>query len=109
MTARQTLHELIDQWPESELEALEEWLRAALRGRGSLSLGETSFTDEEVEDEEDMAKAKPISNEEFRRILDEAPLDDEPLSQAELEALRRWEQGPRRTISHDELMKKLGL
>jgi hypothetical protein len=35
---------------------------------------------------------EPISLEEFRRILDEAPLDDEPVSPEQREALdRAWE------------------
>ena len=101
---------MIDDLPEAELEALEEWLRVALRQRDrTLQMRETSFTDEEVEDA-DLRDRKPISNEEFRRILDEAPLDDEPLTDADREALRLSRASkPSDRISHSDLMKLLGL
>lgn len=99
---------MIDEWPEDELEALVEWLREARRGHGGgMRLGETSFTDEEVEGG---APAKQISFEQLRRILDEAPLDDEPETEDELEALREsLASKPEDRISHADLMKRLGL
>ena len=108
MTARESLHKLIDQWPESDLEALEESLRAALRG-GGLVMNETSFTDAEIEDE-DMTAVRPISHDEFRRILDEAPFDDEPETEEEREALGESLASNREDrMSHEDVKKLIGL
>jgi hypothetical protein len=39
-----------------------------------------------------LAQIPPVSFEEFKKTLDEAPLDDEPLTQNELAALARAEE-----------------
>ena len=97
---------MIDEWPEAELEELAEWLIAARRS-GGLVMQETRVTDEEVEND---APAKPISFEELKRMLDEAPLDDEPETEEELEALRHSlaSNGDGR-MSHEDVKKLIGL
>lgn len=80
---------MIDELPEAELEALEEWLRARRR-------------------QGQAAGSRSITNEEFHKFLDEAPLDDEPETEEELEAIRRWRSKPGETISHEEVLKQLG-
>jgi hypothetical protein len=69
MTSRAALHDLVERLPESALPAAEESLErlAKTGGRGF--------------------------SEEFWKRLEEAPIDDEPLSDRELEALRRDDAG----------------
>ncbi len=81
MTTRESLHALVDEWPESELEELEDWLNAA-RGRKG---------------------GEPISDEAFLKILEDAPFDDEPLTEDDLAAIRRSRESSRPRVPHEEV------
>ncbi len=109
MTTRESLHEMLDELPESELEALADWLRAARRGEG-LEMREARVTEEGAADVDPASAKKKLSIDELRRILDAAPLDDEPETEEEREAVREsMESRPAERTSHADLMKHLGL
>ncbi len=90
MTTRESLKEMIDDLPDADLAELEEWLLARERPLP--------------------ARAKrPMTSDEFRKFLEDAPEDDEPLTEEELEALRRWRESPGPTVPHEEVKRMLGL
>jgi hypothetical protein len=65
VTTRQALHELIDRLPEEQLSAAQERL----------------------------AGLTPATDSEFWKRLEDAPYDDEPLSEREIAALERGDRG----------------
>jgi hypothetical protein len=74
VTTRQALHDLVDRLPEEQLDAAEERL----------------------------SELTPVSREEFWKRLDEAPYDDEPLSERESRALGKWDRGESRSVAYTE-------
>jgi hypothetical protein len=80
MTTRAALHDLVERLPESALPAAEESLERLAKNGGGFS-------------------------EEFWKWLEKAPIDDEPLSEREIEALRRDDAGESeyRTFTEKEL------
>ena len=74
MTTRQALHDLVDRLPDEQLAAAEERL----------------------------SELTPISNEEFWKRLEDAPYDDEPLTEREIRALEKWDRGESRFVRYTE-------
>lgn len=66
---------------------------------------------EELKGKEVHQPAKEISHEEFERILKAAPIDDEPLTEDDIEAIERGRKAIKegRIYSYEEGMKRLGL
>lgn len=73
MTTRESLHAMLDELPEEELERLEAWLEAQRERRA------------------------------FVEMLENAPYDDEPETEAEREAVRRSLGDDGRRVDHSDV------